>query len=249
MSRVGTIREHVLRRHGCFKINFYRVHVFYFLSTILLSSVIVYGSGVNGNTANAEAKFKLRYIDAFFLCASAMTNTGLNTVNLHSLTGFQQVVLCVLILMGNVTITTNAAVWIRRYFLRRHMKEFLQHSKAARERVEDIDAEERGSRVASLATGAIHSVSSGIRKIPGGAGLHKLRTTTTRKLRRHHELGQGGLPYPWQWEISRKLGSKLVAPAHSIQRRLHPYLSFQPSFDRKVWRLSYLGGTFWRSDL
>ena len=115
------------------------------------------------------------------------------------------------------------------------MKDFLSHSKAARERVEDLDdAEERG-RVASLATGAVHSVSSGIRKIPGAsAGLQKLRTTTTRTLRRrHHELGQGGLPYPWEWKICRKLGSGLVAPAHSIQGRLHHYLSFQPSFDRK----------------
>ena len=116
------------------------------------------------------------------------------------------------------------------------MKDFLQHSKAARERVEDIDAEERG-RVASLATGALHSVSSGLRKIPAGAGLQRLRATTTRKLGRPHQLGQGGLPFPWEWEISRKLGARLGAPAQSIQGRLHHYLSFQPSLDRKVWRL------------
>lgn len=67
-----------MKQHGWFETNFYRVHVIYFLLTILLSSVIMYGSGVNGNSDDAQARFTLRYIDAIYLCASAMTNTGLN---------------------------------------------------------------------------------------------------------------------------------------------------------------------------
>ena len=232
MGRINTKVER-LSRHDHFKLNFYRMHVICFLCTIILSSVIMYGSGVNGNSDDAEAHFKLRYIDAIFLCTSAMTNAGLNTVNLYNLTGFQQSVLCILILIGNVTVTTNAAIWIRRFFLRKHMKEFLQRSKAARGKVEQLDREDEGG-MASIANGAIHSVSSSIRRLPQTSGLHKVKVGTTQRLSRHHEMGHGGLPYPWEWEFIRKLGAKLAAPTNSIQERLHCYLSFQPSIDRRV---------------
>ena len=217
--------------HG-FELNFYRVHLLYFLLTTILSSIIMYGSGINSNSGNAEASFKLRYIDAIFLCASAMTNAGLNTVNQNSLTGFQQSILYVLILIGNVTVTTKAMIWIRRHFLRNHMKELLQHSKSARQIVDEIESEESG-KIASLANGAIHSVSSGVKRVTQTSGMQNLHTDTTRTRTRHHEMGLGGIPYPWEWEVSRKVGSKLITPTKSIQERLHHYLSFQPSFDQK----------------
>ena len=221
-----------LSRHGWLKMNFYRLHIVYFLLTIILLSIVMYGSGVNGNSGDAEASFKLRYIDAIFLCASAMTNAGLNTINLNDLTGFQQSILYILILIGNVTVTTNAAIWIRRYFLRKHIKEFLDRSKAARERVEELDTEK--GRIGSLANGAISTVSSGIRRLPRASGLQKDQTGISHYRQRHYEIGHGGLPYPWEWEISRKIGSRFTTPASLIQERLHHYLSFQPSFDKKV---------------
>lgn len=219
-------------RHGWLGMNFYRGHIIYFLLTIIVSSIIMYGSGINGSSDDTEASFKLRYIDAIFLCTSAMTNAGLATINLNNVTGFQQSILCILILMGNVTVTTNATVWVRRYFLRKYMMEFLKHSKAAQEIVDEVDTE-RG-RMASLANGAIHSVSSGIRRPLQTSGLQKLQSSISLSRKNHHEIGHGGLPYPWEWDICRKFTAKLAAPAHSIQERLHHYLSFQPSFDHKV---------------
>ena len=53
-----------------FEMNFYRVHLIYFLLTIILSSIIMYGSGIKDNSDDAQVQFKLRYIDAIFLCAS-----------------------------------------------------------------------------------------------------------------------------------------------------------------------------------
>ena len=151
----GNARIELGNRSGWFKMNFYRMHLIYFLLTIILSSVIMYGSSISGNSDEAEARFKLRYIDAIFLCTSAMTNAGLNTVNLYTLTAFQQAILYVLILIGNVTVTTNATIWIRRHFLRKHMKEFLKHSKTAKEKVDGIGTEET-DRIASLAGGDIN---------------------------------------------------------------------------------------------
>ena len=58
-----------------FRLNFYRLHMAYFLITVLISSVILYGSGiVDDPTENYGGH--LEYIDALFLCTSAMTATG-----------------------------------------------------------------------------------------------------------------------------------------------------------------------------
>ena len=58
-----------------FRLNFYRLHMAYFLITILISSLIMYGSGiVDDPTENYGSH--LEYIDALFLCTSAMTATG-----------------------------------------------------------------------------------------------------------------------------------------------------------------------------
>lgn len=48
----------------------------YFLVVIAISSVIMYGEGL-ANDKDEIGGTKLRYIDALFLCTSAMTTTGL----------------------------------------------------------------------------------------------------------------------------------------------------------------------------
>lgn len=229
MGRVNAMILHV-RRRGWFGMNFYRLHVLYFLLTIILASVIMYGSGINGNSDDAEALFKLRYIDAIFLCTSAMTAGGLNTVNLSYLTAFQQSVLFIIIIMGNVTFVSNAAVWIRWYFLRKYMKNFLKHSKTAREMIlHETDREESGQEPA-LTSVASHL----LRRRPRGGGAQDSQSSMTNPRKSHHEMGHGGLPYPWEWEIGRKIKSKITTPADQIHKRPHHHLSFKPSLDRKV---------------
>ncbi|KAI5203442.1 hypothetical protein E4T38_05078 [Aureobasidium subglaciale] len=56
------------------------------------SLLLLYGSTTNGNSGNAQEQFYLSYIDALFLCSSAMTNSGLSVANLSAITGFQQAV-------------------------------------------------------------------------------------------------------------------------------------------------------------
>ena len=60
------------------QLNFYRAHMLYFIVIILLFSVIIYGEGLanNDHGVNGPIMSKLRYIDALFLCCSAMTTTG-----------------------------------------------------------------------------------------------------------------------------------------------------------------------------
>ena len=70
--------------------NFFRLHVSAFVLVPLVLSGIFYAS--NG-------RFHIRYIDSLFLCYSAMTDTGLTTVNLSTLTAWQQVLLYLLLML------------------------------------------------------------------------------------------------------------------------------------------------------
>jgi len=70
--------------------NFFRLHVSAFVFLPLILSGVFYAS--NG-------QFHIRYIDSLFLCYSAMTDTGLATVNLSTLTVWQQVILYLLIML------------------------------------------------------------------------------------------------------------------------------------------------------
>ncbi|KDQ12110.1 hypothetical protein BOTBODRAFT_34725 [Botryobasidium botryosum FD-172 SS1] len=89
--------------------NFYNFHVVAFTLIPLVASAIFYG--VNG-------EYPVPFIDALFLCYSSMTGTGLTTVNLSTLTGFQQSILFVLIWMGDKTVVSILMVLIRKHYFR-----------------------------------------------------------------------------------------------------------------------------------
>jgi hypothetical protein len=72
---------------------FYRVHLTGFILIPLVASGIFYAS--NG-------EFYVEYLDALFLCYSSMTVTGLTTVNLSTLTPWQQVMLYFLMIIVSV---------------------------------------------------------------------------------------------------------------------------------------------------
>ncbi|KAK3178837.1 hypothetical protein OEA41_000974 [Lepraria neglecta] len=215
-----------------FHLNFYRVHVLYFIFTLLLSSIIIYGSGVDGNSHNAEARFRLRYIDALFLCTSAMTNTGLNTVNLSSLTGFQQSVLYILMLIGNITVVSIATVLVRRHYMRKHMQDFVERCEGGRKMVDDLERKENGSnrRLGSRSADEPNPKVKRRRHHPQPSP--QVDVSTTSRLV-HHERGHGGFPYPWEWSIARNLGSMFDALSNPVENRSHHYLSFVPSLDQK----------------
>lgn len=62
-------------RNEILHLNFYRAHMLYFIVVIAISSVIVYGAGI----AHGPKEYRddhLTYMDALFLCTSAMTTTG-----------------------------------------------------------------------------------------------------------------------------------------------------------------------------
>jgi hypothetical protein len=62
-------------RKELFTLNFYRAHMLYFIVVIAISSVIMYGVGIAHGPKEYRADH-LTYMDALFLCTSAMTTTG-----------------------------------------------------------------------------------------------------------------------------------------------------------------------------
>lgn len=66
---------------------FFRIHLAAFTFIPLIFSGIFYAS--NG-------RFRVSFLDSMFLCYSAMTVTGLSTVNLSTITAWQQAILYIL---------------------------------------------------------------------------------------------------------------------------------------------------------
>lgn len=86
--------------------NFITLHYLYFIGTCLVTSVIFWRS-------STESK-RVSYIDSLFLTVSAMTEAGLNTVNLSELNSFQQSILFVLIILGSAIFVSLLVVHVRR---------------------------------------------------------------------------------------------------------------------------------------
>ncbi|KAL8990308.1 MAG: hypothetical protein Q9169_008154 [Polycauliona sp. 2 TL-2023] len=223
-------------REEGFQLNFYRVHMAYFVITISVSSLILWASGL---TSDSEEYYgdDLHYIDALFLCTSAMTAS----VNLNVLSAFQQAVLGVLIIMGNVVTVSTSVVAIRRHFFRKKMADVVKHSKAGRKVKKDIDEEE-----ANLATNAeppaSSSIASGNRQShdSSNATLRRRRqgsvqpNQTSNEWRRHHHTGFGFFPAPWESSAIRKAFhwpfQRIGTQVHEIE---HHYFSFEPDLDHK----------------
>ncbi|KAF2668432.1 TrkH-domain-containing protein [Microthyrium microscopicum] len=88
------------------QLNFITLHYLYFIVTGLVSGLIFWGSSTPSRS--------IPFADALFLCISAMTEAGLNTVNLSTLNTWQQIILFLLIMMGSSIFVSISVVHVRR---------------------------------------------------------------------------------------------------------------------------------------
>lgn len=86
--------------------NFITLHYAYFIVTCMIASVIFWGA--------STPKQSVRYIDALFLVVSAMTLSGLGSINLSVINTFQQIMLFVLIMMGSAIFVSAFVVHLRK---------------------------------------------------------------------------------------------------------------------------------------
>ncbi|RAL05454.1 putative potassium transporter [Aspergillus ibericus CBS 121593] len=86
--------------------NFLTLHYAYFIATPLICSAIFWGS--------ATPSRSISYVDSLFMCVSAMTGAGLNTVDLSALNSFQQSILFALLFLGHAILISITVLFVRR---------------------------------------------------------------------------------------------------------------------------------------
>lgn len=117
-------------------INFITLHYAYFIGTTLIASLIFWGASVPAKSVG--------WWDSLFMCMSAMTGSGLNTVNLSQLTTFQQVLLCVLMMLGSQVLVSYITIAFRKHIFEKRFEDIVA---AEREKLKKKNMTETGAVV------------------------------------------------------------------------------------------------------
>ncbi|KAH8926165.1 TrkH-domain-containing protein [Atractiella rhizophila] len=119
---------------ACLKhLNFYRVHLIAFTITPLLAATIFY-------LVDTERKWD--FVDCLFMCVSAVTVTGLTTIELSLITRVQQAILYVLMGLGSTSGVSIVFIIIRRNYFRRRFAHIIQSNAVIRKRIVDLEIAE-----------------------------------------------------------------------------------------------------------
>lgn len=128
ISRITTNCRHVLcaSRKYVPPLNFITIHYAYFIVTCLITSLVFWGSSTPPRSVT--------YTDSLFLIVSAMTEAGLNTVNLSQLNTFQQWLLWFHILIGSAIFVSAFVVQIRKRAFESRFKHAQKEERRERKR-------------------------------------------------------------------------------------------------------------------
>lgn len=99
-------------------LNFITIHYAYFIAVPLITSIMFWGS--------SKPAYSISYVDSLFLVVSAMTEAGLNTVNLSQMTTWQQVILFFLIMFGSTIWVSIWTVVARKHVFEQRFKDIVR---------------------------------------------------------------------------------------------------------------------------
>jgi potassium uptake Trk family protein len=105
-------------------VNFITLHYAYFIGVTIVGTLIFWG-------ASHPAK-SIGWWDSMFMVMSAMTATGLNSVNVSQLTVFQQVELVVLMMMGSQVLVSYFTVAFRKHIFEKRFEDIVEGEKERR---------------------------------------------------------------------------------------------------------------------
>lgn len=105
-------------------INFITIHYAYFIVVTIIGTVIFWGASHPANSVG--------WWDSMFMVMSALTATGLNTVNLSQLTVFQQVQLAVLMMMGSQVLVSYFTIVFRKHIFEKRFEDIVEMEKENR---------------------------------------------------------------------------------------------------------------------
>ncbi|KAH8596803.1 cation transport protein-domain-containing protein [Bisporella sp. PMI_857] len=105
-------------------VNYITLHYLYFIVVLLVMSVVFW--------LCSDPWMSIEYTDALFLVVSAMTEAGLNTVNLSEMTTAQQVMLFCLIVIGSSIFVSIATVLSRKWVIESRFEHLIKMQKESR---------------------------------------------------------------------------------------------------------------------
>ncbi|KAF2639691.1 TrkH-domain-containing protein [Massarina eburnea CBS 473.64] len=111
-------------------INFITVHYSYFIATTVVGAAIFWG-------ASSPPK-SISWWDSLFMTMSAMTGSGLNTVNVSQLTTFQQLELMILMMMGSQVLVSYFTIAFRKHIFEKRFEDIVEMEREKRKKTSQI---------------------------------------------------------------------------------------------------------------
>ncbi|KAJ1324866.1 Trk/Ktr/HKT type cation transporter [Microdochium nivale] len=105
-------------------VNFITLHYTYFIIVSLVGSGVFYGA--------SEPPGSVGWWDSVFLVVSALTSSGLNTVNLSQLNTFQQAELAFLMIIGSQVLISYATIAFRKHVFEKRFEDLVEAERVNR---------------------------------------------------------------------------------------------------------------------
>lgn len=158
-------------------------------------------------------------------------------MDLGDLSGFQQAVLCVLLIIGSIPFVSMVVVLIRLSMFRKRMSEVVKHSRTMQRLVQDIEDNRRIDQSSSSSNNSLRQRQVIARRVSGTNGQQekpvKLQPLNRRRTF-HHQTGFGFVPTPWETKLAKNFFSRLFdSVASELKPEQHNYVSFKPHLDSR----------------
>ena len=158
-------------------------------------------------------------------------------MDLGDLSGFQQAVLCVLLIIGSIPFVSMVVVLIRLSMFRKRMSEVVKHSRTMQRLVQDIEDNRRIDQSSSSSNNSLRQRQVIARRVSGTNGQQKKPVKLQPLNRRrtfHHQTGFGFVPTPWETKLAKNFFSRLFdSVASELKPEQHNYVSFKPHLDSR----------------
>jgi hypothetical protein len=119
LARINSIHKQIPYLRNV-KWNFISLHYIYIISWAMVGSVVVYGAG------------QIPYTDALFLASGAVTQSGLNTIDLNLLHTYAQLFLYILSMFTNPIVINSFVVFVRLYWFEKRFEHIVRDARALR---------------------------------------------------------------------------------------------------------------------
>lgn len=158
-------------------------------------------------------------------------------MDLGDLSGFQQAVLCVLLIIGSIPFVSMVVVLIRLSMFRKRMSEVVKHSRTMQRLVQDIEDNRRIDQSSSSSNNSLRQRQVIARRVSGTNGQQekpvKLQPLNRRRTF-HHQTGFGFVPTPWETKLAKNFFSRVFDSVTSeLKPEQHNYVSFKPHLDSR----------------